>query len=96
MVSSEELEEVKTEEVELRKKVTISQLGFLNSNLDLFKRKKSRRREKEEEKSKQNEKKKKPAPREETVRRSTNQFKKLERGTQTCIGYYKVRDQMYI
>ena len=95
-MTNEEVEEVKTEEVDLRKKVTVSQRGFLYYNFDLFKRKKSRRREKEEEKSKQNEKKIKPAPSEETVRRATNQFKKLERGTQTCIGHYKVRDQMYI
>ena len=64
--------------------------------MDLLKRKKSKRREKEElekSKSKPNEKKKKDTKptSEETVRRSTNQFKKLERGTQTCIGYYKVR-----
>ena len=53
----------------------------------------------EKSKNKPNEKKKreiKSAANEESVRRSTNQFKKLERGTQTYIGYYKVRDNTNI
>ena len=85
----DETEELRTEVTEQRKNVS-SRISKNISYSLIFQRKKSKSREKDrKEKTKSKSKDRKKS--EERLVRPTNQFKKLERGTQTSNRHSKVR-----